>query len=77
MGCEPERVTGYVDGELAPVIAAETERHLWACPACAAQAHFEIALGDRLRSLPEPPLGPELAGRVAAAAARRVHMMAN
>ena len=77
MGCEPERVTEYVDGELPALVAAETARHLWACPACAGQAHFELALGDRLRSLPEPPFRPEMATEVAAAAARRAPSLAS
>ena len=77
MGCEPKRVTGYVDGELKTRFAGETARHLWVCPACAGQAHFERALGDRLRSLPEPPFRPDMATEVAAAAARRAPSLAS
>ncbi len=54
MGCQPVRVTGYVDGELSPSATAQIERHLGVCPACTAQAHFEIGLGARLRSLAGP-----------------------
>lgn len=54
MGCDPERVTGYVDGELTGAVAEETLRHLSICPACTAQARFEIDLGAILRSLPDP-----------------------
>ncbi len=53
MGCEPERVTGFVDGELTGAKAEETLRHLSMCPACTAQAKFEIDLGSLLRSLPD------------------------
>jgi len=58
MGCDPERVTGYVDGELSQAAARETRLHLWSCRACTAQAKFEIALGGILRSLPDPPTPP-------------------
>ena len=57
MRCDPVRVTGYVDGELPSVLAAEIERHVAMCPFCAAQAAFEINLHEQLRSLSEvaPP----------------------
>ncbi len=54
MGCDPERVTGYVDGELTGAAAAETLRHLSICPACTAQARSEIDLRAILRFLPDP-----------------------
>jgi hypothetical protein len=54
MGCDPERVTAYVDGELTRALAGETRRHLSTCPACSAQAKFETDLGYCLRSLPDP-----------------------
>jgi anti-sigma factor RsiW len=49
-------VTAYVDGELRPSLEQAVERHLAACPSCAAQARFEIELASRLRLLPEPRL---------------------
>jgi anti-sigma factor RsiW len=58
MGCDPELVTGYVDGELSRATAAQTRRHLSTCRACSAQAKFEIDLGDLLRSLPDPLTHP-------------------
>ena len=45
MGCDPERVTGYVDGELSEAAARETRRHLSICRVCTAQAKFELGLG--------------------------------
>lgn len=57
MGCDPERVTVYVDGELTGAATEETLRHLSICPACTAQAKSEIDLRALLRSLPDlfPP----------------------
>ncbi len=43
MGCDPVRVTGYVDHELPSLVAAEVGQHLSVCPACAAQDAFETA----------------------------------
>ena len=57
MGCDPERITGYVDGELTRAMAEETRRHLSTCLACTAQARFETDLGDILRSLPDTVTG--------------------
>ena len=54
MGCDPERVTGYVDGALQRAAATETRRHLSSCSTCASQADFEAGLGRLLRSLPDP-----------------------
>lgn len=50
MGCDPERVTGYVDGELSEAAAMDTRRHLSICRVCTAQAKFELDLGDILRT---------------------------
>jgi anti-sigma factor RsiW len=58
MGCDPERVTGYVDGELSDAAARETRRHLSICRVCTAQAKFELDLGDILRVLPDPRPSP-------------------
>ena len=61
MSCDPERVTGFVDGELEPALAAEVAAHLESCPECRGQAEAERALRVRLRALtnPEPPRGLE------------------
>jgi hypothetical protein len=69
--CDPERVTGFVDGELDTAAAAEVAAHLEACPACRSQAEAERQLRARLRALPapEPPAGLE--ARVRAQARRR------
>lgn len=56
MSCDPERVTGFVDGELLPEQAAELSAHLETCAACRAQADAERALRARLRTLPVPEL---------------------
>ncbi|HEY6554940.1 MAG TPA: zf-HC2 domain-containing protein [Vicinamibacteria bacterium] len=69
MGCDPERVTGYVDGELTRAEAEEALRHLSMCPACTAQARFEIDLGSFLRSLPDSLTGLWLTQDVSEAAA--------
>jgi anti-sigma factor RsiW len=54
VSCDPERVTAYVDRELPRRLERVLERHLAACPACAAQAVFEIELAASLRA-PTPP----------------------
>lgn len=64
MSCQPERVTAYVDRELAPQGEHALERHLSACPACAAQAAFEIELAATLSALPAPRLRPGFPARV-------------
>jgi anti-sigma factor (TIGR02949 family) len=64
LSCDPERVTGFVDGELGPDSAAALAAHLEACPTCRAQAEAERALRARLRSLPAPALPEGLAARV-------------
>ena len=64
MPCQPERVTAYVDRELAPSIERAVERHLSTCQACAAQAAFEIELGTTLTALPAPRLRPGFPARV-------------
>ena len=50
MRCDPERVSGYVDGELPATAAAVIRRHLLSCSACSSQADFEIGCGGLLRS---------------------------
>lgn len=58
MPCHPERVSAYVDRELDPPTERAVERHLSACPACAAQAAFELEFQATLRALPAPRLRP-------------------
>jgi len=64
LSCDPERVTGFVDGELDPQATAAVAAHLETCPACRAQADAERALCARLRSLPGPELPAGLEARV-------------
>ena len=75
MSCDPERVTGFVDGELDAETTAAVAAHLEACAACRAQAEAERGLRARLRGLPAPALPQGLEARVrardAAAAPRR------
>ena len=72
MSCEPERVTGYVDGELSVEERARVEEHLRTCAACREQAEAEQALRARIRVLPEvePPAGIERRLRAKLRAAR-------
>ncbi len=63
MGCDPVRVTGYVDGELSAPLAVEVERHLSTCPACSTQAAFEVGLPSRLRAAANVTLPPALERR--------------
>jgi anti-sigma factor RsiW len=62
VSCEPEQVTGYVDGALDPLTRAGVEEHLRGCDACRAQVEEERRLREALRRLPsvEPPRGLEL-----------------
>lgn len=64
MRCDPETVTGFVDGELEPAAADAVAAHLSTCATCRAQAEAERALRARLRALPEPELPPGLEARV-------------
>lgn len=64
MSCDPERVTGFVDGELEPEAMARVAAHLETCPVCRGQADAERALRARLRSLPAPELPAGLEARV-------------
>ncbi len=67
MSCDPERVTGFVDGELEARAASAVATHLETCSACRAQAETERALRARLRSLPAPELPAGLEAHVRAA----------
>jgi anti-sigma factor RsiW len=61
MSCDPERVTGYVDGALDPAERGEVEVHLAVCATCREQEGAERALRSRLQALPpvEPRSGFE------------------
>jgi anti-sigma factor RsiW len=61
LSCDPERVTGYVDGALDDAGRTEVEAHLGECAACREQEAFERGLRSRLQALPaaEPPPGLE------------------
>jgi hypothetical protein len=71
LSCNPERVTGFVDGELDAEAVAAVASHLEACAACRAQAEAERGLRARLRVLPLPALPEGLAARVRAGTRRR------
>jgi len=62
VSCDPERVTGYVDGVLPPEQREAVEAHLAECTACRSQVESERGLKQGLRSLPpvEPPAGLEV-----------------
>jgi anti-sigma factor RsiW len=62
--CNPELVTGYVDGALDEASRSEVEAHLPGCPACREQAEFERALRERLRALAPAEPRPALAADV-------------
>ena len=64
MSCDPERVTGYVDGALEADDRVEIETHLGACEACREQAGFESALHARLRGLAPLEIPPGLRRQV-------------
>ena len=71
MTCDPERVTGFVDGELPEGPAAEVAAHLETCGACRAQAEAERELRVRLLRLPTPELPARLEARVREARRKR------
>ncbi|HYN90925.1 MAG TPA: zf-HC2 domain-containing protein [Thermoleophilaceae bacterium] len=71
MSCDPERVTGFVDGELDAETTAAVAAHLETCAACRTQAEAERGLHARLRSLPAPELPAGIEARVRAQARRR------
>jgi hypothetical protein len=71
LSCDPERVTGFVDGELDDEATAAVSAHLETCSACRAQAEAERGLRARLRSLPTPDLPAGLEARVRSRARRR------
>ena len=61
MSCQPELVTGHVDGALDAEENARVSAHLEGCAQCRAQAEAERELRARLRKLPalEPRAGFE------------------
>ena len=63
-GCDPIRVTAYVDGALAAPDRLHLEAHLSSCPRCQAQVDVERMLSNAVRGLPAPPLPHGLASRV-------------
>jgi len=56
VSCDPERITGYVDGALDDAERAAVESHLASCDACRAQVEDERAIRARLKAL--PPVEP-------------------
>jgi hypothetical protein len=64
VSCDPERVTGLVDGELDAEEAAAVSAHVEECSACRAQAGAERDLRSRLRALPVPEPPPGLEARL-------------
>ena len=63
-GCDPVRVTAYVDGALAAADRQQVEAHLAGCPRCRAQVDAERMVASAVRGLPAPPLPHGLAARV-------------
>jgi anti-sigma factor RsiW len=70
MSCQPERVTGYVDGALEEAERLAMEAHLTTCSACREQAAFERELRARLRLLPRIEPRPQLERKVQQAVRR-------
>jgi anti-sigma factor RsiW len=60
VSCDPERVTGYVDGALDGPGQEEIEAHVAACEHCREQAEAERSLRVRLRALAVVEVPPEL-----------------
>jgi anti-sigma factor RsiW len=64
MSCNPEFVTGYVDGALDEASREATLAHISGCQACREQAESERALRGRLRALAPAEPRPTLAADV-------------
>lgn len=75
MSCDPERVTGFVDGELVSAEAAAVAAHLEGCVTCRAQADAERELRARLRALPLHELPAGLEARVRSARPERAGVL--
>jgi hypothetical protein len=71
LSCDPERVTGFVDGELDAETTAAVAGHIETCASCRGQAEGERALRERLRSLPAPTLPAALEATVRSRVRRR------
>ena len=54
-----DRLSAYHDEELAPAAAAEVERHLAQCPACAAELGRMEKLSQAFAGLPAPLVSPQ------------------
>jgi anti-sigma factor RsiW len=63
-GCDPVRVTAYVDGALSAAERSEAEAHFAACPPCREQVDSERVIAAAVRGLPAPPMPHGLASRV-------------
>ena len=65
-GCERvlDLLEAYVDGDLAPGEAADVQRHLAECMACAAELELALAVKEGLRGLPQPVCPPEVLAAV-------------
>lgn len=63
-GCEPDKISAVVDGELEPGEASRLQGHLAGCETCRAQAEAEQAVRQRLRGLPPPELPPGVEARL-------------
>ncbi|MFC4692278.1 zf-HC2 domain-containing protein [Geodermatophilus arenarius] len=73
MQCAPfrEAVSARLDGEPLGVPAADLDRHLAACPACAGWADAAEAVTRRARLAPAPPV-PDLTAAVVGEVARQL-----
>jgi hypothetical protein len=71
VSCDPERVTGWVDGALPRDEMDAIAAHVAACPECAQQAAEERALRARLASLPAAAVPSGLAHRARETLRRR------
>lgn len=76
MSCQPELVTGFVDGVLGAEESARIAAHLETCADCRSQAEAERSLRARLRSLealePRPGLEAEVRTRLGGSRIRRL-----
>ena len=74
MSCDPEQVTGYVDGALDEAERAAVEAHLSDCAACREQVESERGLRARLGALaplePRPSLPADVRRRLRPASPR-------
>ena len=59
-----DKLSAYHDGELRPAEAAEAERHLAACPACAAELGRLVKLSQAFAGLPRPLVSPQMMRRL-------------